>query len=141
MFVGYDAGAFVPKKIAASRARPTASVSSGIASSHTFASMSAITLSGTGMIVAISSMLRNLLDQLTSVVCFIPVSPVTKYAVGSADRTGNRTCARPTGTFRNRASAADCSVAFPSIARDTSSGISAPTSVRLVRLLNGTGAS
>jgi hypothetical protein len=87
------------------------------------------------MIAAISSMFRYLFVQLTSVVCFRPVSPETKYAVGSADRTGNRTCARPTGTRRNRLSVADCSSALPSISLETSSGMSAAASVREVRLV------
>jgi hypothetical protein len=72
-----------------------------------FASTSAMTFSGTGMIVAISSMLRNLFDQFTSVVCLRPVSPVTQYAIGRAERTGKRTCARPTGSRRNIVNAAD----------------------------------
>jgi hypothetical protein len=78
MFVGHEDGALVPKNTAWSRVRPNASVRRGMASSQMFASTSARTLSGTGMIVAISSTLRNLFAQLTSVVCFRPVSPPTK---------------------------------------------------------------
>jgi hypothetical protein len=54
---------------------------------------------------------RDLLDvevlvaQLTSVVCFRPVSPDTQYAIGSAERTGRRTWLRPTGTCVNWLSA------------------------------------
>jgi hypothetical protein len=78
MLVGNDAGALVPKNTAASRVRPTASTRYGIASSQTLTSMSSITLSGTGTMVAISSMLRYLFAQLISVVCFRPVSPLTQ---------------------------------------------------------------
>jgi hypothetical protein len=49
-----------------------------MASSQMFASTSARTFSGTGMIVAISSTFMNLLAQLISVVCLRPVSPPTK---------------------------------------------------------------
>jgi hypothetical protein len=78
MFVGKDAGAFVPKNTAESSVRPTASTRYGMASSQTLTSMSSMTLSGTGMIVAISSMLRYLFAQLISLVCFRPVSPLTQ---------------------------------------------------------------
>jgi hypothetical protein len=105
------------------------------------ASTSSNTLSGTGRMVAISSMLRNLFAQLTSVVCLRPVSPPTQYATGSADRTGNRTWARPTGTRRNMRRTADCSVALPSMTLLTSSGMSAAASVRLVRFVYAKGGS
>jgi hypothetical protein len=78
MFVGNDPGALVPKNTAWSRHRPNASVSSGIDESQMFWSTSARTLSGTGMMTAISSMFKNLFDQLTSVVCLRPVSPPTQ---------------------------------------------------------------
>ena len=40
--------------------------------------MSLNTFSGTGMIVAISSTVKNFLSHAISVVCFRPVSPVTQ---------------------------------------------------------------
>jgi hypothetical protein len=57
---------------------------------HTSNPASSNTASGMGTMAAISSTFRNLFAHAASVVCLRPVSPVTKYAVGSADTTGIR---------------------------------------------------
>jgi hypothetical protein len=78
MAVGQDDGALVPKKIAASTARPIASSRRGRISPHTSYAESSRTASGIGTIAASSSAFRYLFVQSTSVVCLRPVSPLTK---------------------------------------------------------------
>src|SRR5688500_673392 len=138
MLVGKLAGALVPKNTAVSSALWNASMMYGSEVSQTSISMSAATFSGTGMMIASSSMVMNLFAHAISVVCFKPVSPVTHCATGSADRIGNRTWFRDTGMRRNRSSTAEPCVSLPSISRETSSGIVASTSARVVMLLYGT---
>jgi hypothetical protein len=63
---------------AASRVRAMASVSRGMIEPHTSNPASSRTASAIGTIAASSSTFRNLLLHAASVVCFRPVSPVTK---------------------------------------------------------------
>jgi hypothetical protein len=71
---------------------------------------------------AISSASRYLPPHAISVVCLSPVSPLTKYATGSADRTGMRRVLVLIGTVGNSESAAlDCTAAC-STSVATSSG-------------------
>ncbi len=94
--------------------------------------MSSATASGIGRIAAISSTLMYLFAQATSVVCFWPVSPLTQYTTGSADRTGNRVCAAGMGMRRKNRIAADSSSAAFTISAPTFSGMVAATSARVV---------
>jgi hypothetical protein len=135
MLVGNVPGAFVPSNTAESSARPMACSSSGRTEPHTSKLASSSTFSGIGTIAASSSMLRNLLPQLTSVVCLSPVSPLTQYAIGRAERIGRRDCDCATGMFVNASRTNDSFSRFPSMTLTTSSGMSAAASVRLMTLL------
>ncbi len=78
MPAGHEEGLFTSKKMAASRARPMASSSSGRIDPHTSNDASSSTFSGIGTMAAISSALRYLFDHAASVVCLSPVSPLRK---------------------------------------------------------------
>jgi hypothetical protein len=133
----HEAGLLVPKMTAASSARAMASSSSGRMLPHTSNPASSNTASGIGTMVASSSTFRNLFDQSTSVVCFRPVSPLTKYAVGSAERTGIRVWLVAMRTCRNICRAADWLASPPRMSFDTCSGMSACALVLETRLLYG----
>jgi hypothetical protein len=78
MSSGHAVGALVPKKMAASSVRATASRSSGITWPAMSNEASSRTASGIGTMAAISSTSMYLLAHAASVVCLRPVSPVTK---------------------------------------------------------------
>jgi hypothetical protein len=134
MFVGNDAGAFVPKNTAESRTRPTASDMYGMISAHTLMDVVA-TFSGIGTID------RDLLDVEVLVrprdLGGLLEAGVTGDPVGHRQRGQDREpdLLAATGTRRNRVSAADCFSAWPSMSLTTCSGMSACASVRETMLL------
>jgi hypothetical protein len=68
-------------------------------------------------------------------VCLSPVSPLTQYATGRADRTGMRVCLVPIRTVRISVRATEATLVPWMISRDTSSGMSSCASERRIASL------
>ena len=112
---------------------PIASLTLGVISPKISNSASSSTASGIGTMTASSAASMNTLSQACLVVCFMPVSPSTQYAVGRKSSTLIRVWLLVMfGSFRARDMKVDCFGASWKMVEITCSRIMASASALLV---------
>ena len=123
-------GLEVPKNTAASITFAAAASSCGRSCPKISNLLSAATLSGTGIIAAISSAVSTVFSHFMLVTGFRPASPLTKPAIGSVICTGYSLVVLDIfGSLRAIFRNVDCSATFAIISLAVSTGISADASV------------